>query len=46
MVSKEYARAYKEVIEILRQDSKLDELYPYRYLSEEETIVRVKERNI
>ena len=41
-----YHKAYKEVIEILRQDSKLDELYPYRYLSEEETIVRVKERNI
>ena len=36
----------EEVIKILRQDSKLDELYPYRYLSEEETVVRVKERNI
>lgn len=33
-----------EVLEILDTASSLEEKYPYKYLSEEETIVRIKER--
>ncbi len=34
----------KEVLDILHAKSTLDKKYPYKYLSEHETIVRIKER--
>ena len=35
----------EEVINIIHSKSNLDEKYPYAYLSQEETIVRIKERS-
>ena len=34
----------EEVIEIIHSDKNLEQKYPYRYLSEKDTIVRIKER--
>lgn len=34
----------EEVIEIISSNSNLEEKYPYRYLSDKDTIVRIKER--
>lgn len=36
----------EEVVEIIHSDANLQEKYPYRYLSDKDTIVRIKERNL
>lgn len=35
-----------EVIEIIHSNDNLEQKYPYRYLSEKDTIVRIKERSV
>lgn len=35
-----------EIIKIINSDNSLDAIYPYKYLSEEETIFRIKEERI